>query len=123
MTNQKWFTLPHLEYGGAYLFAFLFSEKKLWLIAKTKRSGQQMKTLIKNIKDLKFYLENDCTGVFKNCAWHYVQPGDVIVQPELAVHTVLIFNTGETEIQFEEKTQQSITMMLIIRKLTMFYSV
>ena len=87
------------------------------------KSGQQMKTLIKNIKDLKFYLENECTGVCKNWAWHYVQPGDVIIQPELAVHTDLTFNTGETEIQFDVKTQYSITMMLIISKLNMFYSV
>ena len=86
MTNQEWFTLPHVEYGGAYSIAYLFSGKKLWLIAKTKKRGQQMKTLMKNIKDLKFYLENDCTGVCKSWAWHYVQPGDVIIQPELAVH-------------------------------------
>ena len=123
MTNQEWFTLPHVEYGGAYSIANLFSGRKLWLIAKTKRSGQQMKTLMKNIKDLKFYLENECTGVCKNWAWYYVQPGDVIIQPELAVHTVLTFNTGETEIHSDVKTQHSITMMLIIGKLDMFYSV
>ena len=68
MTNQEWFTLPHVEYGGAYSIAYLFSGKKLWLIAKTKRSGQQMKTLIKNMKDLKFYLKNGRSGVCKNWA-------------------------------------------------------
>ena len=119
-TNQEWFTLPHVEYGGAHSIAYLFSGKKLWLNAKTKTSEQQMKALKKNIKDLKFYLVNECTGVCENWVWHYIQPGDVIIQPELAVHTVLTFNTGETEIQFDEKTQHCITIMLMIRKLNMF---
>ena len=65
-------------------------EKKLWLIAKTMRTRQQIKTLIKNLEDVKYYLENECIEIGKNCTWHDLQHGDIIILPECTVFLIQV---------------------------------
>ena len=54
-----------------------------------------MKSNSKNIHDLPFFLEKECTGVCGNWAGHYTQTGDIINQPIVSVHIVLTLQVNE----------------------------